>query len=83
MVIYADSVFGMGAKGYTYFITAMGFGALAGVLALGWAGNVRWKGKMLIAGVFGFCISMVGFAFSQSFALSLAFLFLFGCNGNI
>ncbi|MEE9550013.1 MAG: MFS transporter [Candidatus Binatia bacterium] len=78
MVIYADSVFGMGAKGYTYFITAMGFGALAGVLALGWAGNVRWKGKMLIAGVFGFCISMVGFAFSQSFALSLAFLFLFG-----
>ena len=33
---------------------------------------------MLFIGVFGFCISMVGFAFSQSFVLSLVFLFLFG-----
>ena len=78
MVIYADSVFGMGAKGYTYFITAVGLGALVGVVALGWIGNVRWKGQMLFIGVFGFCISMVGFAFSQSFVLSLVFLFLFG-----
>jgi len=78
MVIYADSVFGMGAKGYTYFITSVGLGALVGVVALGWIGNVRWKGQMLFIGVFGFCISMVGFAFSQSFVLSLVFLFLFG-----
>lgn len=78
MVIYADSLFGMGAKGYTYFITAVGLGALVGVVALGWIGNVRWKGQMLFIGVFGFCISMVGFAFSQSFVLSLVFLFLFG-----
>jgi len=78
MVIYADSVFGMGAEGYTYFITAVGLGALVGVVALGRIGNVRWKGQMLFIGVFGFCISMVGFAISQSFALSLVFLFLFG-----
>ncbi|MCZ6561681.1 MAG: MFS transporter [Deltaproteobacteria bacterium] len=78
MVIYADSVFGMGAEGYTYFITAVGLGALVGVVALGRIGNVRWKGQMLFIGVFGFCISMVGFAFSQSFFLSLVFLFLFG-----
>lgn len=78
MVIYADTVFGMGAKGYTYFITSVGLGALAGVVALGWIGNVRWKGQMLFIGVFGFCISMIGFAFSQSFALSLVFLFFFG-----
>jgi MFS family permease len=78
LAIYGDAVFGMGAEGYVYFITAVGLGALAGVLALGWVGNVRWKGKLLLAGVFGFCISMVGFALSQSFALSLVFLFLFG-----
>ncbi len=56
----------------------MGLGALVGVVALGRIGNVRWKGQMLFIGVFGFCISMVGFAFSQSFVLSLVFLFLFG-----
>ncbi|MFQ5852484.1 MAG: MFS transporter [Candidatus Binatia bacterium] len=78
LVIYADTVFGMGAKGYTYFITAIGLGALVGVLALAWLGNVRWKGKLLFAGIFGFCISMVAFAFSHSFTLSLVFLLLFG-----
>jgi predicted MFS family arabinose efflux permease len=71
LAIYADTVFDMGAEGYTYLITAVGVGALAGVLALAWAGNIRWKGKLLFVGVFGFCISMVAFAFSRSFALSL------------
>jgi MFS family permease len=78
LAIYADTVFDMGAEGYTYLITAVGVGALAGVLALAWAGNIRWKGKLLFVGVFGFCISMVAFAFSRSFALSLFLLFLFG-----
>ena len=78
LVIYGDSVFGMGAKGYTYFITAVGIGALTGVTALGYVGNVQWKGKMLFTGIFGFCISMVGFALSRSFVPSLVFLFLYG-----
>ncbi len=78
LVVYADTVFGMGAKGYTYFITAVGVGALAGVAALGYLGNVRWKGKMLFVGIFGFCFSMVGFALSRSFVPSLVFLFLYG-----
>ncbi|MFQ5682991.1 MAG: MFS transporter [Candidatus Binatia bacterium] len=78
LVIYADLVFGMGAEGYTYLITAMGIGSLIGVLGLGAVGNVRWKGKMLIAGIFGFCISIVIFAVSRSFVLSLIFLLLIG-----
>jgi MFS family permease len=78
LVIYADTVFGMGATGYTYFITAMGIGALAGVAALGYIGNVPWKGKMLFTGIFGFCLSMVSFAVSRSFVPSLVFLFFFG-----
>jgi len=78
LVIYADSVFGMGAKGYTYFITAVGIGALTGVAVLGYVGNIRWKGKMLFVGTFGFCVTMVGFAISQSFLPSLVFLFLYG-----
>lgn len=78
LVIYADTVFGMGAKGYTYFITAMGVGALLGVVILGWLGNVRSKGKMLLVGILGYCISMVAFGISRSFILSLVLLFMFG-----
>ncbi|MFC1814987.1 MFS transporter [Thermodesulfobacteriota bacterium] len=78
MVIYADTVFNMGTKGYTYFITAVGIGAVVAVIMLGYVGNVPWKGKMLFAGIFGYCISMVAFAFSRSFVPSLFFLFLYG-----
>ncbi|UCF89734.1 MAG: MFS transporter [Desulfobacterales bacterium] len=78
MVIYADTVFNMGPKGYTYFITAVGIGAIVAVIMLGYVGNVRWKGKMLFAGIFGYCISMVAFASSRSFVPSLFFLFLYG-----
>ena len=78
LVIYADTIFGLGAKGYTYFITAIGIGSVVAVIALGYVGNVRWKGKMLYAGIFGFCVSMIAFALSRSIMLSLAFLFLYG-----
>jgi MFS family permease len=78
LVIYADTVFAMGATGYTYFITAVGVGAVAAVAILGALGNVQWKGKMLFGGIFGFCLSMVLFALSRSLIPSLMFLFLFG-----
>lgn len=78
LVIYADTVFAMGAKGYTYFLTAIGVGALIGVMMLAWVGNVQWKGKMLLIGILGYCFSMVLFGVSRSFALSMAVLFLLG-----
>lgn len=78
LVIYADTVFAMGATGYTYFITAVGVGAIVAVVSLGALGNVEWKGKMLFGGIFGFCASMAFFSLSRSFMLSLIFLFLFG-----
>ena len=78
LVIYADTVFKLGATGYTYFITAVGVGAIVAVTILGAIGNVQWKGKMLFGGIFGFCASMFLFAVSQSLVPSLIFLFLFG-----
>ncbi len=78
LVIYADTVFNMGATGYTYFITAVGVGAVAAVISLSALGNVQWKGKMLFGGIFGFCLSMICFALSRSLIPSMIFLFLFG-----
>lgn len=78
LVIYADTVFKMGATGYTYFITAVGVGAVLAVVSLGALGNVPWKSKMLFGGIFGFCLSMALFAVSRSLIPSMLFLFLFG-----
>jgi MFS family permease len=78
LVIYADTVFGMGATGYTYFITAVGVGAVAAVVSLSALGNAPWKSKMLFGGIFGFCLSMALFALSRSLIPSMILLFLFG-----
>jgi MFS family permease len=78
LVIYADTIFELGTKAYTYFITSMGVGAVAAVIVLAAIGNVRWKGKMVVVGIFGFSFFMVAFALSRSLIPSLAFLFLLG-----
>lgn len=78
LVIYADTVFNMGATGYTYFISAVGVGAVVAVILLSALGNVRWKGNMLFGGILGFCVSMAAFAISRSLIPSLLCLFLFG-----
>jgi MFS family permease len=78
LVIYADTIFGLGTKGYTYFITSMGVGAVAAVIVLGAIGNVGWKGKMVVVGIFGFSFFMIAFALSRSLIPSLVFLFLLG-----
>ena len=78
LVVYSDTVFHMGATGYTYFITAVGIGSLVAVVTLSWIGNIRRKGRMLIMSIFGYCASMLAFAFSRSMPFSLIALFIHG-----
>jgi len=78
LAAYSDTVLGMGAKGYTFFITAIGVGAMIGAASLGWVGKVQWKGKMLFLGIIGYCISVFAFAYSKSIVLSMAALALLG-----
>ena len=65
-------------KAYTYFLFFDGIGALVGVILLVWVGNIAWKGKLLLLGVFGYSGFLIAFAISRSFPLSLFFLFCFG-----
>ncbi len=77
-LLYAEQVFEMKELGYTLFLTADGIGALVGVILLIWIGNIAWKGKLLLLGVFGYSGFLLAFAVSRSFPLSLFFLFFFG-----
>ena len=77
-LLYAEKVFPNTAMAYTLLLTADGIGALVGVILLIWLGNIAWKGKLLLLGVFGYSGFLIAFAVSQSFLLSLFFLFCFG-----
>ncbi len=77
-LLYAEQVFHMKELGYTLFLAADGIGALVGVILLVWLGNIAWKGKLLLLGVFGYSGFLVAFAVSRSFPLSLLLLFCFG-----
>lgn len=77
-LLYAEQVFHMKETAYTLFLAADGIGALVGVILLVWMGNIAWKGKLLLLGVFGYSGFLIAFALSRSFPLSLFFLFGFG-----
>lgn len=77
-LLYAEQVFQMKETAYTLFLAADGIGALVGVILLVWIGNIAWKGKLLLLGVFGYSGFLIAFAVSRSFVLSLILLFCFG-----
>ncbi len=77
-LLYAEKVFQMKETAYTLFLAADGIGALVGVILLVWIGNIAWKGKLLLLGVFGYSGFLIAFAVSRSFPLSLFLLFCFG-----
>ncbi len=77
-LLYAEQVFQMKEMAYTLFLAADGIGALVGVILLVWIGNIAWKGKLLLLGVFGYCGFLIAFAVSRSLLLSLFLLFCFG-----
>ncbi len=77
-LLYAEKVFQMKETAYTLFLAADGIGALVGVILLVWIGNIAWKGKLLLVGVFGYSGFLIAFAVSRSLPVSLFFLFCFG-----
>ena len=79
MPVFADDVLGVGPAGLGLLMTAPGLGAVLGSIALVSRGDVRAKGRWLLVsgGLFG--VSMIVFALSRDFVLSLAALVVVGC----
>ncbi len=62
--MFAKDVFHSDARGFATLMTCNGLGALVAAVALAAAGQMRHRGKRLLLGAFGFCLSVVGFALS-------------------
>ncbi|TMF68327.1 MAG: MFS transporter [Chloroflexi bacterium] len=76
--IFARDVFGVGAEGLGILLGAVGAGALLGMVTLVAVGDVRRKGTFMVAAGLVYSATLVAFAFSRSFALSVAVLFVLG-----
>ncbi len=78
MPIFARDVLGTGAAGLGVLMSAFGIGALMGSVGLASVRNLRFAGRLLLAAVVIWHASMVAFAASSSFPLSLGILVLTG-----
>ncbi|MBU1090882.1 MAG: MFS transporter [Candidatus Omnitrophica bacterium] len=77
MPIFANDVLGVGVRGLGFLMSSAGIGALIGGLSLAKLGDFKYKGKLLVVSSFVFSISLLFFALSKSYILSiLALLFM-------
>ena len=79
MPVFAVSILKVGADGQGVLMSVSGLGALAITLLLGYVGNFRRKGMLLIGGAVAFGACLIAFAlasqFYPSFLLVLAIMF--------
>jgi predicted MFS family arabinose efflux permease len=78
VTIFAQDVLGAGAEGLGVLLSAIGAGAIFGMILLVVVGDVRRKGAFMIAAGLVYATALLAFAWSRSFELSVAVLVLLG-----
>lgn len=78
MPIFANDILKVGVKGLATLMSVSGFGALIGALILARLGDFKFKGKLLSFSALLFSASLIVFALSKTYWLSLVTMFLVG-----
>jgi predicted MFS family arabinose efflux permease len=76
--VFARDLLGVGATGQGGLLTAMGLGALCSAVLLASFGDRLPRGLLMLGGVTAYGLSVVAFAVSPSFRLSLGLMTLVG-----
>jgi predicted MFS family arabinose efflux permease len=76
--VVASTIFSLGAKGYSYLLTSYGLGSVAGALLVAASGHIPRKGRLALILQVTFAATLVAFAFSRHFPISLVIAFLAG-----
>jgi MFS family permease len=76
--VFARDLLGVGATGQGWLLTAMGLGALCSAVLLASFGDRLPRGLLMLVGVTAYGLSIVAFAASASFRLSLGLMTLVG-----
>ncbi len=78
MVVFARDVFQAGPQGLGVLQSAAGAGSLIGSFALASVGDVKYKGRLLIASGVTLGLALISFAYSPWFLLAMVFLGIAG-----
>ena len=76
--IFARDVYQVGSEGYGSLIGISGIGAVVATVVIAMLGNYPHKGRLLLPGAVGFGLSLIAFALSPSFLLSMGIMFVAG-----
>lgn len=76
--VFAEARLRVGAPGLGMLVTAVGVGAMAALLVLAAAREIRQRGPLTVYGAAAFGLCLAAFAWSPSFGLSLVLLALVG-----
>jgi MFS family permease len=82
MPVFARDVLHVGSQGFGFLQSAGGAGALAGVLLAAYLSHFRGKGLQAIVGAVVFGVTLILFALSGWFTLSLFAAFALGMAGQ-
>lgn len=78
MPVVAEDIFGVGASGYSWLMTASGAGSVVGAVLVASLLTIRRRGTLAIGFQISFAILLLAFAFSRMFWLSAVLAFLAG-----
>jgi MFS family permease len=82
MPVFARDVFGVGEAGYSQLMMAVGAGGLGGGIIAAKLGDFKRKGWLLIGSALTFTVTLILFAMSRFFPLSLVLsVIIGGANG--
>jgi len=76
--VFSRFILNTGPTGFGMLTATAGVGALVAGLWVVWRGNFNGKGRLLIWGSFAWPVSLLAFAVSTSYAVSLALIFVAG-----
>ena len=76
--VFARDILGVGATGQGLLLTAMGIGALGSAVVIAGFGDRMPRGIFMLAGVAVYGVSLVAFAASPWFSLSMALMVIIG-----
>ncbi len=76
--VFARDILGVGATGQGLLLTGMGIGALASAVVIAGFGDCMPRGIFMLAGVAIYGLSLVAFAASPWFSLSMALMVIVG-----
>jgi MFS family permease len=83
MPVFAVDILDIGSAGLGVLLSLSGVGSILGIIALGYAGDVKHKGMLIVGGAIMYGVFIILFARSTWAPLSFMAVFLMGASSSV